>query len=442
MATPRRPKCSVGPCSRQVAKASRRRGAGLVDHTGWACLLLTTLAVGSCTTDTEEPGPPWPDCVSIHSFQFASVASTGDPLWLDLYRPCEADAPLPVVVFLHGGAWFEGARNDPIVRQLGTTLASHGFAMASADYRLVIIEDDAAVGHHFPDALHDVVAAVRWLRANAGEQDLDPGHIGVMGLSAGAHLGQLLALTHGIPELEGEVGDHLDQDSSVQAVVSLFAPSNLLTLPCECHQDEHCRVGHLDHDSPEPMLLGCSLTDWEEEVGAPPGPRPGAAAPGAEPLEEPWACDTDPGRRHILRFCLLARDYYTGHSRIERTDCEERALWASPATYASETADFEGAFLLIHGTEDTAIPKDQTVRMGIALDHVGIEREVIIAPGWGHDGGLALYLLAHEATWEDDHGGDSGSGPIADARNSETGDEEGGAIVRFLDEHLRDVIAE
>jgi acetyl esterase/lipase len=78
---------------------------------------------------------------------------------LDLYVPeNSAAAPLPVIIWVHGGAWQSGSKAGPLPLRLG--FAGRGFAIASIGYRL----SDAAI---FPAQIQDVKAAVRWLRAHA-----------------------------------------------------------------------------------------------------------------------------------------------------------------------------------------------------------------------------------------------------------------------------------
>jgi len=146
-------------------------------------------------------------------------------LRLDLYRPPPTDRPVPVVLWLHGGGWRMGTKMFcPYI-----WLRDAGFAVASVQYRL----SQTAV---FPAQIHDVKAAVRWLRANAETYGLDPDHIGVAGASAGGHLAALLGTTQGIPALEGNLGDHVTTSSRVQAVYDLFGPTDLVHLHTDAHR--------------------------------------------------------------------------------------------------------------------------------------------------------------------------------------------------------------
>ena len=142
----------------------------------------------------------------------------GVELALDIYRALQGDAP--VTVYVHGGGWRSGDKADDGRRRLAP-LSEYGVTVVSVNYRL-------APGATFPSQLHDVKAAVRWLRANGARLRLPTQRLGVWGASAGAYLGSLLALTAGVNRLEGTVGGNLDQPSAVQAVVHWFGQSDLL----------------------------------------------------------------------------------------------------------------------------------------------------------------------------------------------------------------------
>lgn len=133
---------------------------------------------------------------------------------LDLYRPEKGKAPLPLIVWVHGGGWQAGSKDRPPVLYL----VKKGYALASVNYRL---------SQHatFPAQIEDCKAAIRWLRANAKKYGLDPKHVGAAGASAGGHLVALLGTTADVKELDG-VGGNKDQSSRVQAVVDLFGPTD------------------------------------------------------------------------------------------------------------------------------------------------------------------------------------------------------------------------
>jgi acetyl esterase/lipase len=138
-------------------------------------------------------------------------------LKLDLAAPAEGDGPFPGVLVIHGGAWRAGdkAGNRPILAEF----AKHGYVAISPQYRFCPKEI-------FPAQVHDVKAAVRWLRSSAREYKVDTDHIGATGFSAGGHLAMMLGVTGPDDGLEGNVS--ADAPSSrVQAVVNYFGPADL-----------------------------------------------------------------------------------------------------------------------------------------------------------------------------------------------------------------------
>ena len=143
----------------------------------------------------------------------------GTVLTLNLRCPEKVSGPLPVIVWIHGGGWSKGRKEQcPAV-----ALVQDGYAVASIDYRLTSTAP-------FPAQIEDCKAAVRWLRANASAYHLDPDHIGVWGNSAGGHLAALLGTSGGVPELEGG-GDNMQYSSRVQAVCDVAGPADLVGMP-------------------------------------------------------------------------------------------------------------------------------------------------------------------------------------------------------------------
>jgi acetyl esterase/lipase len=108
----------------------------------------------------------------------------GTKLVGDLYLP-KGRSRVPVLVAVHGGGWQIG--NKQFYRYWGLFLARAGYAVFAVDYRL-------GKPGVYPAAVYDVRAAVQFIRAKAGEFDLDPDRIGLVGDSAGAHLASLVAL--------------------------------------------------------------------------------------------------------------------------------------------------------------------------------------------------------------------------------------------------------
>ena len=141
------------------------------------------------------------------------------PLRMHVLRPKTLpQEPMPAIVFVHGGGWFEGHRNrgiGPLVH-----FAERGYLCASVEYRL---SGEAK----FPAQIEDVKEAVRFLRAKAKELHLDPERIGVWGQSAGGHLAALVGTTGDVKEFDG-AGGWRKFSSRVQAVVDWNGPVDFL----------------------------------------------------------------------------------------------------------------------------------------------------------------------------------------------------------------------
>ena len=156
---------------------------------------------------------PHPDVDVQRDIAYRQIG--GRTLLLDIYSPKSISYPLPAVLWIHGGGWSRGRKEQ----RPPVNLISHGYVIVSIEYRL---SGDAS----FPAQIEDCKAAVRWLRANAVTYHIDPDHIGAWGHSAGGHLAALLGTSGGVTELEGE-GDNLNQSSRVQAVCDLSGPADI-----------------------------------------------------------------------------------------------------------------------------------------------------------------------------------------------------------------------
>jgi acetyl esterase/lipase len=138
-------------------------------------------------------------------------------------EPTVLHGPAPVAVYVHGGSWVSGDLNTGgfIISQIGPALASKGFVVVSVNYRLGPTDP-------WPAQIVDVKCAIRYLRANATQLNVNPTEIGTWGQSAGGHLAALLG-TAG-PSAGWDVGAYREQSSKVQAVVDMAGPADLLTM--------------------------------------------------------------------------------------------------------------------------------------------------------------------------------------------------------------------
>jgi acetyl esterase/lipase len=135
----------------------------------------------------------------------------------DLYLPpqFEPGKKYPGIVIIHGGGWSGGDKDSGRERNIGTTLASHGYVCMSVNYLLATKETAA-----FPQNIQDSKRAVRWLRKNAARFHLDAEHIGAIGGSAGGHLTALLAVSG--PDTGIDPPEDAEYSCRVQAAVPMY----------------------------------------------------------------------------------------------------------------------------------------------------------------------------------------------------------------------------
>jgi len=173
----------------------------------WWMLFVAALAVPSVT-----------DAQNVRTQKDIVYATVdGKSLALDLYMPAGIDNPR-LVVWTHGGAWMRNDKSD-----VPMAFVNNGFATASLDFR-------QSTEARFPAMVHDIKAAIRFLRAKAPEYRYRADRVAIAGTSSGAHLATLVGVTNGHKELEGTLGDHRGTSSDVQAIVSYYGASNLVTI--------------------------------------------------------------------------------------------------------------------------------------------------------------------------------------------------------------------
>ena len=185
------------------------------------------------------PKPLPPGVKVIRDIEYAKVGDIS--LKMDIYQPEGVHAPLPTVVYFHGGGWRRGTRNGC---SAAVPLAAKGYIVASIEYRL----SQQAI---FPAAIEDCKGAVRFLRANAAKYFVDPKALIAMGDSAGGHLAALMGTSGGVKDLEGTTGGNLEQSSRVQAVIDYYGPIDFIAI---INQGSDVKRGELG--APEVQFLG------------------------------------------------------------------------------------------------------------------------------------------------------------------------------------------
>ena len=253
-------------------------------------------------------------------------------LLLDLYRPLGTAAGLsPVLVYIHGGGWIEGSKDGCP----GMTFAQNGYAMACVDYRLALGPGGCQRELIFPAQIHDVKAAVRWLRAHAGEFRHDPERIGALGDSSGGHLAALLGTSGGVQDLEGS--DNPGFSDRVQAVADWYGPVDITQGPV-VFQDDPCQ------------------TDMD------------------------YLNATYGGEETSYFYWTMAWASFLGGS-LGDSAVVRRAIQATPLTYVDAE---DPPFLIIHGEMDDMVPIRQSELLAEALQDAGVDVTFVRLPHAGH----------------------------------------------------------
>lgn len=235
---------------------------------------------------------------------------------LDIYLPEKGKGPYKVVVIIYGSAWFSNNSKQFAYLSMGKPLTDAGFAVVSINHR-------SSNEAKFPAQVHDVKAAIRYIRAHAKEYQLDTSFVGIAGYSSGGHLSSMAGVTNGMKhrtvghttvDLEGTVGHCLDQSSRVDAVVDWFGPVDMSRM-------ENCETVK-DAKSPEAVFIGCAPADNPDLVAL-----------------------------------------------------------SSPITYVTPQCP---RFLVIHGDADPVVPYCQSVFFSEELEKAGVLKQFVTVSGGQH----------------------------------------------------------
>lgn len=224
--------------------ARRWRGVAALLAAGLLSGCQATLFAGLNATARDQ------GLVATHDVSFDATHQ----LALDVYRPADAHGA-PVVVFFYGGSWKSGKRQW--YRWAGEALARRGLVVIIPDYR------------KWPQVrmdgfMRDAARAVAWSREHAGEYGGDASALFLMGHSAGAHIGALLATDDRWLQAVGMKPDQL------RGFIGLAGPYDFLPLkdsdfvdmfgPTHAAQLNSQPVHFVNGDEP-PMLLMQGTTD-------------------------------------------------------------------------------------------------------------------------------------------------------------------------------------
>lgn len=179
------------------------------------------------------------------------------PVTLDVHLPLNAAGPVPLILYIHGGAWLFGTRTvfSPVyfgITEPFADMVAAGFAVASVDYRM-------SAEAPWPAPLHDVAAAFRYLVVRASELGIDTERIAVWGESAGGHLAMALAFRQHDVAAIGSAGPQVELPQ-LAALVDWYGVSDIREpmgeLPFPGPSPESLLIGgedpathHLGHDA-------------------------------------------------------------------------------------------------------------------------------------------------------------------------------------------------
>ena len=257
------------------------------------------LAVGLLVASAYGASTRVPEGVEvIRDLEYAQVK--GLSLKLDLYRPAtKPSAPMPLVIWVHGGGWRNGSKaNCP-----AAWLATQGYAVASLDFRLL-------PEHPWPAQIEDPIGALRWLRRESGKYGYDASRSAAMGGSSGGH----------VVALWGTLS--LPAEDKVKAVVDLYGPTDLLTMPPNVLSEKRTRADLAKANGA--LLLGGIVMDQPDKAKA------------------------------VSALHQVSKD--------------------------------DVPFLILHGTADPGVPVDQSERLHAALKAAGVESTLKLLTGAGHGG--------------------------------------------------------
>lgn len=270
------------------------------------------------------------------SYEGVPYAADSENQYLDLYVP-ETDGALPkLYVIIHGGGFITNDSQSKQAQLMYRYFRDHGYACASINYRL-------AQEAPFPAGLSDCKAAIRFLRAHAGEYGYDAEHIAVFGESAGGYLAVMCGVTE-----DGEFADVAflgqketgDVSAKVDVVVNYY--------------------GHIDHSGMEDdwAVLGIPQTvvnianSWVS----------GDVLQGFENIESFWF------RRNVSEMTAEEYAYSDPNHYIEKNELAGLSMW------------------IIHGDCDITVPYLHSERLAAKLAQklgTGAVSYHLI-PGMGH----------------------------------------------------------
>ena len=206
--------------------------------------------------------------IDLTIFRDLPYATQSDAQKLDVYMVPNRAEPCPVIMWMHPGGFHEGDKDGSAIAPLAVVnmirliqpMLERGYAVVSINYRL----SQEAI---FPALMHDVKAAIRWIRANAAEYNFNPDKVAAWGSSAGGYLAAMLATAGDVTELEDLSLGNPDQSSKVIAAVDWYGPIHFFHM--DAHHEELGQEADVHNpESPESKLMGAPVMTIREKCDA------------------------------------------------------------------------------------------------------------------------------------------------------------------------------
>jgi acetyl esterase/lipase len=222
----------------------------------------------------------------------------------------------PCVIFITGGGFMMAPKSSELYKRF--KIAEAGYVVGSIEYHVIN-------NGIYSDAVKDVKAAVRFVRANADKYGIDASKVAVWGESAGGYLTAMVGTTNGLKEFED--GENPDQSSAVQACIDVYGLSDLTKIGAD--YDEAAEKSHFTVTSPDGQYL------------------------------------------------------HGKNSGLTSLDKPEVAAKANPVNYVDKN---DPPFLFFHGSNDRLVSPSQTLLVHTALLKAGVESTRYVVTGAGHGG--------------------------------------------------------
>ena len=280
--------------------------------TGYYFIPPTVAAVYLGIESLAEKSPAIPENIEV-SGDIEYKSCNGKSLFLDIYHPARLLHPAPLLLFIHGGSWSHGTRNEYLAYALH--FAGKGYVTATVSYRFVT---DAT----FPACSEDIHDAVLFLLRNSNRFRFDPDKLVLVGGSAGAHLAMLEAYGWARKNRPSGTSPDTVVNQRIKAVVDMYGPTDLTTTYARENRMVTGLIGHSYRENPRQFLEASPL--YYADKLAPPTLILHGSGDNLVPLRQaemlkekldslgiPNICFALPGWPHTMDLVARVHDFHT-----------------------------------------------------------------------------------------------------------------------------------